>query len=115
MVEASEDSGVFRVTLDDGSRLSARAVVAAAGGFGRPHVPALPGAVDYQGQLLHVAGYRRPDPYAGQRVVVVGAGKSAAVMAAVGRARMKQATPVAPQTVETAKDIPDALKGQETR
>ena len=40
---------------------------------------------------------------------------AAAVMAAVGRARMKQATPVAPQTVETAKDIPDALKGQETR
>lgn len=40
---------------------------------------------------------------------------AAAVMAAVGRSRMKQATPVAPQTVETAKDIPDALKGQETR
>jgi hypothetical protein len=39
----------------------------------------------------------------------------AGVMASVGRNRIKRATPVAPRTVETAKDIPDALKGQETR
>lgn len=39
----------------------------------------------------------------------------AAVMAAMGRTRLKRATPVAPRTVDTAKDIPAALKGQETR
>jgi hypothetical protein len=39
----------------------------------------------------------------------------AAGMAAAGRSRMRRATPVAPRTVETAKHIPDALKGQETR
>lgn len=39
---------------------------------------------------------------------------AAAMMAAMGRTRMRRATPVAPQTMETAKDIPDALKGQET-
>ena len=40
---------------------------------------------------------------------------AAAVMAAMGRTRLKRATPVAQRTVDTAKDIPAALKGQETR
>jgi len=40
---------------------------------------------------------------------------AAAVMASMGRTRMKQATPVAPRTVDTTKEIPDALKGHETR
>ena len=40
---------------------------------------------------------------------------AAAVLAAMGRTRMRKATPVAPRTVDTAKDIPDALKGHETR
>ena len=39
----------------------------------------------------------------------------AGVLAAMGRTRMRKATPVAPLTVDTAKDIPDALKGHETR
>ncbi len=40
---------------------------------------------------------------------------AAGVLAAMGRTRLKQATPVAPRTVDTAKDIPEALKGHETR
>ena len=40
---------------------------------------------------------------------------AAGVMASVGRTRLKRATPVAPRTVDTAKDIPEALKGHETR
>ena len=40
---------------------------------------------------------------------------AAGVMAAMGRSRMRRATPVAPRTVDTAKDIPEALKGHETR
>ena len=39
---------------------------------------------------------------------------AAAVMAAMGRTRLRKATPVAPRTVDTAKDIPDALRGNET-
>ncbi|MFW5471422.1 phage holin family protein [Knoellia sp. CPCC 206435] len=38
----------------------------------------------------------------------------AGVLAMQGKKRMKRATPVAPQTVDTAKDIPDALKGHQT-
>ena len=40
---------------------------------------------------------------------------AAGVMAAIGRTRMKRVTPVAPRTVDTTKDIPEALKGHETR
>lgn len=38
----------------------------------------------------------------------------AGVLAMQGKKRMKRATPVAPRTVDTAKDIPDALKGHQT-
>jgi len=40
---------------------------------------------------------------------------AAGVMAAMGRTRMKRVTPLAPKTVQTTKDIPEALKGHETR
>ena len=40
---------------------------------------------------------------------------AAGVMAAMGRTRMKRVTPLAPRTVDTTKDIPEALKGHETR
>ena len=40
---------------------------------------------------------------------------AAGVLASIGRTRLKRATPVAPRTVDTAKDIPEALKGHETR
>ncbi|HWL35515.1 MAG TPA: NAD(P)/FAD-dependent oxidoreductase [Frankiaceae bacterium] len=67
----------FEVELADGTALVARAVVAATGQFGAPRVPDLPGMTEYAGELLHVSAYRRPDEYAGKRVVVVGGGNSA--------------------------------------
>jgi hypothetical protein len=53
----------------------------------------------------------------GWSAVVVGLlwAVAAAVMASMGRTRLKRATPLASRTVTTAKDIPDALKGHETR
>lgn len=71
----------FAVRLVGGEALRARAVVAATGGFGAPYVPTLPGTSQYGGELLHVSAYRRPDGFAGQRVVVVGAGNSAVQVA----------------------------------
>ncbi|MFI1062805.1 flavin-containing monooxygenase [Streptomyces spororaveus] len=72
----------FTVELEGGGRLSARAVVAATGTFGRPLRPALPGLESFTGQVLHAADYRDPAPFAGKRVVVVGAGNSAVQIAA---------------------------------
>ncbi|MDO0934440.1 NAD(P)/FAD-dependent oxidoreductase [Streptomyces sp. DG2A-72] len=79
--EVHTGNGAFTLELEDGGRLSARAVVAASGTFGRPHQPDLPGLDTFTGQLLHAADYRSPDPFAGHRVVIVGAGNSAVQIA----------------------------------
>lgn len=52
----------------------------------------------------------------GWSALVVGLvwGLLSALLALRGRARLRQATPAVPRTAETAKDIPDALKGHQT-
>lgn len=72
----------FRALTADGRAFAARGIIAASGAFHRPYMPELPGQASFAGQLLHAASYRRPEPFAGQRVVVVGAGNSAIQIAA---------------------------------
>ncbi|MEU4605598.1 NAD(P)/FAD-dependent oxidoreductase [Kribbella sp. NPDC023972] len=72
-VEASGDG--FVVHTDSGQEFRSTRVISASGSFTNPFVPPIPGR--FSGQLLHVADYRSPKQYAGQRVVVVGAGNSA--------------------------------------
>ncbi|WBB58157.1 NAD(P)/FAD-dependent oxidoreductase [Streptomyces sp. WMMC500] len=75
-VEAvAADGPGFVVRTGAGAELSAAGLVVAAGS--RPALPVLPGADGFGGELLHVADYRNPDPYADKRVVVVGGGNSA--------------------------------------
>ncbi|MFE9642824.1 flavin-containing monooxygenase [Streptomyces sp. NPDC006365] len=76
------DGPAFVVDLEDGGRLATRAVVAASGTFGRPHRPELPDLEQFTGTVLHAADYRHSERFAGQRVVVVGAGNSAVQIAA---------------------------------
>jgi dimethylaniline monooxygenase (N-oxide forming) len=56
------------------------AVVVATGLFWSPRLPFYPGSFD--GTVSHSHEYRTPEPYAGRRVLVVGAGQSAAEIAA---------------------------------
>ncbi|MCF1646464.1 flavin-containing monooxygenase [Streptomyces indiaensis] len=90
----------FEVELADGGALAARAVVAASGTFGHPHPhrPRLPGPDGFTGTVLHAADYRRPDPFTGHRVVVVGTGNSAvqiaAELAAAARVTLASRAPV---------------------
>jgi cation diffusion facilitator CzcD-associated flavoprotein CzcO len=51
------------------------AVVAATGFLWDPNVPQIAG--EFSGRTLHVRDYRTPEPFAGKRVLVVGAGQSA--------------------------------------
>lgn len=76
-----EANGGFAVLTDSGEALSASGVVAASGSFGNPFRPTLTGEQGFTRELVHVAEYRSPQPYAGRRVIVVGAGDSAAQVA----------------------------------
>ncbi len=71
----------FQLDLNSGNAMHARTVVAASGAFGRPYRPALPGLDQFTGTVLHSADYRNPEPFTGQRVIVVGAGNSAVQIA----------------------------------
>jgi cation diffusion facilitator CzcD-associated flavoprotein CzcO len=59
-----------------GGEWRARAVVMATGIVANPVLPAFPGRERFRGQILHSAEYRRPGPFAGRRVLVVGVGNS---------------------------------------
>lgn len=82
VIAVRADGAGFTVELEGGGQLWARAVVAASGSFGCPHRPDLPDLETFAGQVLHTAAYRGPARFAGQRVVVVGAGNSAVQIAA---------------------------------
>ncbi len=68
------------VELDGGAEHRFDALVVAAGQFREPLIPALPG--EFGGETMHVRDYRTPEPFAGKRVLVVGAGQSALDVAA---------------------------------
>jgi cation diffusion facilitator CzcD-associated flavoprotein CzcO len=53
-------------------------VVSATGTWSRPFWPVYPGSGVFTGRQLHAANYRTPADLAGQRVVIVGGGNSAA-------------------------------------
>jgi hypothetical protein len=57
---------------------SAGAVVSATGTWRGTFVPAYPGRALFAGRQLHSADYPGPEPFAGQRVLVVGGGNSGA-------------------------------------
>jgi Flavin-binding monooxygenase-like len=72
-------SGRWSLSLDDGSVRGYRAVIVAIGLFWRPKVPDYPGR--FSGVATHSHQYRTSEPFAGRRVLVVGAGQSAAEIA----------------------------------
>jgi cation diffusion facilitator CzcD-associated flavoprotein CzcO len=64
----------WQVTLSDGTTRAYAGVIVAAGVHRVPAMPAVPGS--FQGVTLHSCGYKSPDIFRGQRVLVVGAGNS---------------------------------------
>lgn len=76
----------FVIETDDG-QLVARAVISATGTASAPYVPEIAGRATFAGRQLHSVDYRGPEPLAGQRVGIVGAGNSGAqILAEVSRA-----------------------------
>ena len=61
--------------------LHATTAIVATGYNGTPYVPEWPGRESFTGELVHSSDYRRPGPYRGRDVLVVGAGNSGAEIA----------------------------------
>jgi len=104
-----QDGQQFTVVIEGGRVLRASGIVAASGSFSNPYRPSFPGEEAFTGELSHVADYRNPAPYAGRRVIVVGAGDSAAQVA-------NELAPVAAVTLATrhpVRFIPQRLGGQD--
>ena len=70
----------------DGAAWAARAVISATGTWAHPCIPDIPGRGSFAGRQIHSAAYRRPEDFAGLRVLVVGGGNSGAqILAEVSR------------------------------
>lgn len=74
--EDDDPEGRLLVRTDQGE-WAARFVINATGTWTRPFWPYYPGQSSFRGRQLHVADYVSADEFAGQRVVIVGAGISA--------------------------------------
>jgi glycine/D-amino acid oxidase-like deaminating enzyme len=107
------------VETDDGV-FAAGYVINATGTWTRPHWPAYPGRERFRGRQVHVHDYVSADEFAGQTVVIVGAGISAVqLLDEISRvARTFWVTRSEPQWVEDDFDIPArvaAIAGVEER
>ncbi len=71
----AERDGHWHVTTSRGP-VEARALVMASGIIAAPFEPDIPGRETFAGNVLHSVAYRRPDPFLGRRVLVVGVGNS---------------------------------------
>ena len=70
----------------DGAHARARHVISATGTWAAPFIPEVSGRALFRGVQMHSAQYRRPEPFAGQSVLVVGGGNSGAqILAEVSR------------------------------
>lgn len=76
VMRARREGGDWVVDTAAGE-LRAGQLVLATGIMANPWRPSIPGEERFGGRVLHSVDYRRPDPFLGRRVVVVGAGNSA--------------------------------------
>jgi cation diffusion facilitator CzcD-associated flavoprotein CzcO len=77
VTSARRDGSGWIVRTAAGADVPARKLIVATGIVANPYVPAFAGRDEFRGRVLHSVEYRRPDPFRGQRVLVVGAGNSA--------------------------------------
>jgi lysine/ornithine N-monooxygenase len=84
-IDVATDTDVLRATPSNGhgwvlqtSRgvLETGTLVIATGIVSWPVIPRFEGEGEFEGRLLHSVEYRRPDPFRGRRVLVVGCGNS---------------------------------------
>jgi cation diffusion facilitator CzcD-associated flavoprotein CzcO len=98
----------FEVRSDD-RVWTAKAIVNSTGTWRKPFVPDYPGRDDFRGVQLHSAHYRRPEPFTGQRVLIVGGGNSGAQILAEVSTTAAEAVWVTP---DEPSFLPDEVDGR---
>ncbi len=82
-IELAEDNRwALHFQLETGLPRLFDAIVVASGFYREPRWPALPGLDSFRGRVMHSCDYQGPEHFAGQRVVVIGAGSSGSDIAA---------------------------------
>ncbi len=72
-----EQRNLWRVTLTDGTELSAPVLISGTGQLSRPALPRVPGIETFRGRAFHSAHWDHEYPLEGKRVAVIGTGASA--------------------------------------
>lgn len=81
VVDIEKAGEQWQVMCADGSSYKAPAVIISAGMNRVPYRPHYQNEEDFSGEILHSHDYQNPQPYEGQRVLVVGMGNSGAEIA----------------------------------
>lgn len=107
-VDAVERSDEGFVLHTDRGEYTTASLICATGNWSNPYWPIYPGQELYKGRQLHSAQYRSPDEFRGQKVLIVGAGNSAAqILAEVSRVAATQWV-----TQEEPVFLPDEIDGR---
>jgi putative flavoprotein involved in K+ transport len=82
VVQARRERDIWSVAIATGDTIRAHAIILATGIVSNPSVADIPHREMFRGRIFHSVEYRRPDGYRDCRVLIVGAGNSAAEIAA---------------------------------
>jgi len=103
----TKSDGVFIVNTSEGTYHS-KAVISATGTWKKPAIPYIEGRENFQGVQIHSSLYKSPDPFTGQKVLIVGEGNS-------GTQILAEVSKVAHTTWATRKEpefLPDDVDGR---
>lgn len=77
VIDVSKENDIFTVHSDKGTYQS-KSVISATGTWANPYIPKFEGIEKFIGKVIHSANYKNSDEFKGKKVLVIGAGNSAA-------------------------------------
>ncbi|PTR06804.1 putative flavoprotein involved in K+ transport [Nitrosospira sp. Nsp5] len=80
-IEYDPQRDIWVIASHDGAKFESRSVVIATGGARIPVIPEWEGMETFSGEIIHSSKFKNARTYAGQHVLVVGSGNSAAEIA----------------------------------
>ena len=116
-----EETRSWDITLEDGSRHSARFLITAIGPLSAPTMPRIEGVESFQGQSFHTARWpHEPVSFEGKRVAVIGTGATGVqtiqeVAKTVGHLTIFQRTPNWCAPLHNSRIDPDTMNGIRSR